>query len=75
MDLMVHKISTTTARDILNQLMSRDLRFQRRPTRQDAVLMAGDLQAEGKGYINPDYLLEVWTESIDRHDTLNHERG
>ena len=63
---LIHPHSSVSARDLLKQTIKNDSRFETTPTIDKALSLSSSLQAEGKGYVNPTYLLEVWTECTEK---------
>ena len=60
---MCHPISTVSGRDILKNIITNDNRFDVYPTIYDALYLSDELRKEGKGYIDPNYLLAVWIDT------------
>lgn len=58
----VAPISTVTARDLTKALIKEDARFRTNPNICDAIILAKDLENEGHGFTDPNYLLSVWME-------------
>ena len=64
----VHPISTVKASDILREMIACDLRLQKAPTMEEARTLATEYRT------TPEFLYNVWKETIDNHDTLNQRR-
>lgn len=60
---MVAPKSTVTAREILKQLIMADDRFQKEANIDDARILANTITRESKGFVSPNFLLDVWQET------------
>ena len=72
--MYVNPQSTVTARSILKAAIKHYQLNQQQPSIDQAIIIADDLMQKHGLYVRPDYLLTVWQETIDNHDTLNQRR-
>jgi len=71
MDTMVHRISTTSARDLLKaKIASEPVLRCLKPTITRAENVARIWKDESGLFVSPEYLLQVWTE-LDGRDKLS----
>ena len=68
---MVHPHSTISAKAILQATIRHYKLDNEQPTLIRAIELSDSLMRKHGLYVKPDYLLTVWQETVDKHDTLN----